>query len=64
MNSEWIKFLLIAVIVMAVCLGGIGGWLLPEFGLGPMPSRAIGGAIGGGIIAYLYQRMIGTRPVS
>ena len=33
MNSDWIKFLLIAVVAMAVCLGGLGGWLLPQLGL-------------------------------
>ena len=33
MNADWVKFLLIAVVAMAVCLGGIGGWLLPQLGL-------------------------------
>ena len=30
MNSDWVKFILIALVAMAVCLGGIGGWLLPQ----------------------------------
>ena len=59
MNSDWVKFILIALVAMAVCLGGIGGWLLPQLGLeNPMVTRAIGGAIGGVIIAICYQKMI------
>lgn len=58
MNADWIKFLLIAVVAMGVCLGGLGGWLLPQLGLGQMPARAIGGAVGGVIIALCYQKMI------
>jgi hypothetical protein len=59
MNSDWVKFLLIAVVAMAICLGGIGGWLLPQLGIeNPAVARAIGGAIGGVIIAICYQKMI------
>jgi hypothetical protein len=53
----WLKFLVIAVIVMVVCLGGLGGWLLPRMGVEPSMARIIGPAIGGAIIAVLYQRM-------
>lgn len=59
MTADWVKFLLIAVVVMVICLGGIGGWLLPRVGLeNPMLTKAIGGAIGGAIIAICYQKMI------
>ena len=53
----WIKFLAVAVIVMAVCLGGLGGWLLPRMGLDPAVARMIGAATGGVIIALLFVRM-------
>jgi hypothetical protein len=55
----WVKFLVIAVIVMVVCLGGLGGWLLPRMGLDAGMARIVGTAIGGAIVAVLYQR---TRP--
>jgi|GEM_PF-2956587 len=58
MNSDWVKFLLVAVVAMLVCFGGLGGWLLPQLGLGPMPAKAIGAAVGGVIIAICYQKMI------
>jgi hypothetical protein len=61
MSAEWIKFLLVAIVVMVICLGGIGGWLLPQVGVGGVLARAIGGAIGGAIIAVCYQKMI-KRP--
>ncbi len=58
MNAKMIQFLLIAVVVMALCLGVGGGWLLPRFGIEGMLAQAIPGAIGGAIVALLYQRMI------
>lgn len=59
MNADWVKFLLIALVAMAVCLGGIGGWLLPRLGIeNPAVAKAIGGAIGGVIIAIFYQKLI------
>ena len=53
----WVKFLIAAVIAMAVCLGGLGGWLLPSLDLEPSVARFIGGAVGGMIVALLYVRM-------
>jgi len=53
----WVKFLIVAVIVMAICLGGLGGWLLPRLHLDPSTARFIGGAVGGMIVALLYVRM-------
>lgn len=59
----WVKFLVIAVIVMVVCLGGMGGWLLPRMGLDPFAARIVASAIGGMIVAVLYQRMKPGRAV-
>jgi membrane associated rhomboid family serine protease len=53
----WVKFLIVAVIAMAICLGGLGGWLLPSLDFEPSTSRFIGGAVGGMIVALLYVRM-------
>ena len=58
MNADMVKLLVIAVVVMTVCLAGIGGWLLPRFGIEGVMATAIGGGIGGAIIALLYQKMI------
>lgn len=59
MNGDWVKLILIALVVMAICLGGIGGWLLPQLGIeNPMVAKAVGGAIGGVIIAIFYQKLI------
>ena len=59
---KWGLFLIFAVIAMAVCLGGIGGWLMPQLGVeGPL-ARAIGGGLGGVIVAILYMRMIKGLP--
>ncbi|MGE0180194.1 MAG: hypothetical protein AB7O91_10295 [Sphingomonas sp.] len=55
---KWVPFLLIAVVAMAVCLGGVGGWLLPQLGVEGPVARAIGGGLGGVIVAILYMRMI------
>jgi len=58
MSTQWIKFLLIALAAMAICLGGIGGWLLPSLGYeGPL-WRALAAGIGGAIVAILYVKMI------
>jgi peptidoglycan/LPS O-acetylase OafA/YrhL len=53
----WIRFLVIAVIVVVLCLGGLAGWLLPRMGVDAGMARIIGGALGGVIVAVLYQRM-------
>lgn len=58
MSKQWILFLLIAVVVMSVCMGVIGGWLLPQYGFeGPL-AKALPAALGGAIIAALYVKMI------
>jgi len=54
---SWIKFLAAAAVVMAVCLGGFGNYLLPRIGVDPAMARTIGAAAGGVIIAILYARM-------
>ncbi len=56
--KNWGLFLLFAVVAMAICLGGIGGWLMPQLGVGGAVARAVGGATGGVIVAILYMRMI------
>jgi hypothetical protein len=53
----WVKFLAAAVIVMFVCLGGLGGYVLPRMGLDASTARMVGAAIGGVIIAILFTRM-------
>ena len=53
----WVKFLVIAVVVMALCLGGLGGWLLPRVGLDASMARMLSAALGGVVVAILYQRM-------
>jgi hypothetical protein len=54
-------FLGIALLIMAVCLGAIGGWLLPQLGVGGILARAIAGGLGGVLIAILYYRLF-RRP--
>lgn len=61
MNANWLKFLLIALVVMAACLGGLGGWLLPRLGLEGALARGVAAGLGGAIIGLLYIRMI-KRP--
>lgn len=51
---NWVKFLLIAVCITVVCLGGLGGWLLPELGVRPDTARGMAAALAGGLIAVLY----------
>ena len=58
MNADMVKLLLVAVVVMTVCLAGIGGWLLPQLGIQGVLATAIGGGIGGAIIAIFYQKLI------
>jgi hypothetical protein len=57
-KPNWVLFLLIALVVMAACLGGLGGWLFPRLGFeGPL-SRAVAAGVGGAIIGLLYVRII------
>ena len=35
----WVKFLISPVIAMAICLGGLGGSLLPRLELDPSTAR-------------------------
>lgn len=53
----WLKFLIAAVIVMALCLGGLGGWLLPRLGVDPLMARIAAGALGGVLVVLLMTRM-------
>ena len=53
----WIKFLAAAVAVMAICLAGLGGWLLPRMGFDPSIARIIGAAVGGILVVVLLTRM-------
>jgi len=58
MNANWIKFLLIALVIMAICLGGLGGWLLPRLGIEGAFARGLAAGLGGAAIAILYIKMI------
>lgn len=58
MSANWIKFLLAAIVVMAIFLGGLGGWLLPRFGIEGALARAIAAGLGGALVAILYFRTI------
>jgi hypothetical protein len=53
----WLKFLIAAVVVMAVSLGGLGGWLLPRLGVDPFVARIAAGALGGVLVVLLLARM-------
>ena len=53
----WVKFLVIAAILMALCLGGLGAWLLPMMGVDPFTARIVAGAVGGALVVMLLQRM-------
>jgi hypothetical protein len=56
---NWIVFIAIAVVVMA--LGGLaGGWLLPQLGLAPALARMIGFGAAGAIVGLLFLRMRGS----
>jgi hypothetical protein len=59
MKIGW--FFLIALAVMALCLGLGGGWLLPALGVEGVMARVIPGALAGMIIAVVYLRMF-KRP--
>ncbi len=54
---EWVKFLVAAAIVMALCLGGLGAWLVPQLGVDPSTARIASGALGGVLVVLLLQRM-------
>ena len=53
----WVKFLIAAAIVMALCLGVLGGWLLPRMGVDPSTARIASSAVGGVLIVLLMARM-------
>jgi hypothetical protein len=54
-------FFLIALAIMAVCLGLGGGLLLPALGVEGQMARIIPAGIGGAIIGLVYLRMF-RRP--
>jgi hypothetical protein len=54
-------FLLIALAIMALCLGLGGGWLLPAMGVEGALARALPAGIAGAIIAVVYLQMF-KRP--
>jgi hypothetical protein len=54
-------FFLIALAVMAVCLGLGGGLLLPALGVEGQMARIIPGGIAGAIIAVVFLKMF-KRP--
>ena len=56
-RMAWVKFLVIAAILMALCLGGLGAWLLPMMGVDPFTARIVAGAVGGVLVVLLLQRM-------
>jgi len=53
-----VQFLIFAIVVMVICLGGIGGWLLPQLGIHGMAATAIAGGLGGAIMAVVYQKKV------
>lgn len=61
MNAKMTQFLLIALVLMAVCLGLGGGWLLPQLGFEPPLTQVMPAALGGALIALIYFRMF-KRP--
>ena len=54
---EWVKFLIVAMIVMALCLGVLGAWLLTIFGVDPSTARIASGGLGGVPVVLALQRM-------
>jgi hypothetical protein len=54
-RTAW--FLLIALAIMAVCLGLGGGLLLPALGVEGVAARAIPAGLAGAIIAVVYFQM-------
>lgn len=59
MKIAW--FFLIALAVMAICLGLGGGLLLPALGVEGEAARIIPAGVGGAIIGLFYIRMF-RRP--
>jgi hypothetical protein len=51
-----VTYLIFAIVVMVVCLAGIGGWLLPQLGITGTAATMIGGGLGGAIVAMAYVR--------
>jgi len=51
-----VTYLIFAVVVMVLCIAGVGGWLLPQLGITGMPATMIGGGVGGAIVATAYIR--------
>lgn len=59
MKIAW--FFLIALAIMALCLGLGGGWLLPALGVEGVAARVIPAGLAGAIIAIVYLQMF-KRP--
>ena len=59
MRIAW--FLLVALAIMALCLGLLGGLLLPALGVEGALARMIPAGVGGGFIGLLYVLMF-RRP--
>ena len=59
MKAAW--FFLIALAIMAVCLGLGGGLLLPALGVQGETARIVSAGIGGAIIGLFYILMF-KRP--
>lgn len=58
----WAKFLAAAVVVMAICLAGLGNWLLPKMGVDPSTARIAAAAVGGVLVVLLLNRMKPNQP--
>ena len=52
-----VQLLVVAAIIMVACLGGLGGWLLPQLGIEGAVAQSIAAAIGGVLIGIVYLRM-------
>lgn len=59
MKFAW--FGLVALAIMALCLGLGGGWLLPALGVEGALARALPAGVAGAIIAIVYLQMF-KRP--
>jgi len=51
-----VTYLIFAIVVMIVCLAGVGGWLLPQLGISGTPATMIAGGLGGALVAIVYVR--------
>ena len=58
MKPQWGLFLFLSLVVMALCLGLGGAWLLPMMGVQGVVGRMIAAGIAGAIIAILYLKLI------